>query len=202
MLRSEPIFLETYLSEADKLSEENFLAKYDHPFAVIPGVEITSLSKLYTSVGKKRQAEETSFSEYTNNSENAVILCMGLRPKHGLSFDRMTLGRSPDADIVVLDETVSNLHAELSWDSSHERCVLTDLHSRNRTQVGEQILQPGTNARLSSGMSFAIGNIRARFFAPRAFLSWLKNRSDVSATSGWSVGLSSEDSAYNYCRRT
>ena len=202
MLRSEPIFLDTYLSEAQKLSENEFLAKYDHPFAVIPGFEITSLSKLYASVGDKRLAEESRYSEYTNNSENAVVLCMGLRPKHGLSSDRMTLGRSPDADVVVLDETVSNLHAELSWDSSHERCVITDLHSRNRTQVGDQVLQPGANSRISSGMSFAVGNIRARFFAPRAFLSWLKNRSDAPTTSGWSVGLSSEDSTYNYCRRT
>lgn len=202
MLRADPIFLETYLRDAENLSEDEFLGRFDHPFAVIPGIEISSLNELYRSVGREQPSEVVREPKAGKDGEdNSVILCLGLRPKHGVSFDRMTVGRTADADIVILDDTVSKIHAEMSWDAYRERCVITDLGSRNGTTVAGQVVNSGANARVSSGMIISLGNIQARFFVPRAFLSWLKNRLGSSIDTNWLVGMGSEDSTYNSSRR-
>lgn len=199
MLREDPILLQSFLREVDELSEDEFLARHDHPFLVMQTVE---LSRLKTEIEAALPHEHKACALWaevapmtTSESNTTVIVCLGLRPKHGLSFDRMILGRAPEADIVVLDETVSKFHLEFSWDVLRERCVVTDLDSRNGTRIEEQAIAAGANARITSGASLNFGTLQTRFFTPRAFLSWLRNR----AVSGFEfnslIGLDSEQSA-------
>ena len=202
MLRPEPIFLETYLRDAESLSEDEFLAQFDHPFLLIPGIERNSLSQLYGAVSRESTTEQKPSGASGDDQDNTVILCLGMRPKYGLSFDRMTVGRASEADIVILDDTVSKFHAEFSWDATRERCVITDLNSRNGTRIAGEKLKAGANGKLSTGMVLSLGNIQARFFTPRAFLSWLRTRLGAGLDTSWLLGMGSEDSTYNSVRKT
>lgn len=63
----------------------------------------------------------------------------------------ITIGRSPEADLVILDEKASRLHCGIRlWDDDF---ILKDLHSRNGTFVNEQRvemtkLNPGDRVRI------------------------------------------------------
>lgn len=57
---------------------------------------------------------------------------------------RTTIGRHPDSDIVVGDESASRLHAEIHWIGDRDTPVLRDLGSTNGTFVNrERLSQPG-----------------------------------------------------------
>ena len=201
MLRTEPIFLQGFLREADELSEDDFLAKHDHPFLVVPGIEVSCLESVIGAALPQGQEPSAQWSSLSASGVGTVVVCLGLRPKDRLSMDRMTLGRAPEADIVILDDTVSKFHLEISWDAIRERCLLTDLNSRNGTRISDQVVPPGANGRISSGDTLKLGTVKARFFTSRAFLSWLRNRAVGSSPDvNWLIGLDSEHSAESYYR--
>ena len=190
MLRTSPILSNFFLQEAQELSEEEFLAKHDTPFFVIPGIDreafVSSLQRLSIDLAERSELEVPE--------QEHLIVCLALRPKYGPSMDRITLGRDPSADVVVLDDTISKFHAEISWDPAREKCRLTDNGSRNGTKVSNVRVTPGGSVNLSSGVTIALGNVQGRFFAPGAFLAWLKNRVGAGLDTSWLVDLSNEDS--------
>ena len=51
------------------------------------------------------------------------------------SVDELRVGRQPDCDLVVDDESVSKRHAVLRWDETAHRCTLQDQGSTNGTFV-------------------------------------------------------------------
>jgi hypothetical protein len=51
------------------------------------------------------------------------------------SEDELRVGRQPDCDLVIDDESVSKRHAVLRWDESKQRCTLQDEGSTNGTFV-------------------------------------------------------------------
>ena len=51
------------------------------------------------------------------------------------SVDELRIGRLPDCDLVIDDETVSKRHAVLRWNQTAQRCTLQDQGSTNGTFV-------------------------------------------------------------------
>ena len=51
------------------------------------------------------------------------------------SVDELRIGRLPDCDLVIDDETVSKRHAVLRWDQAAQRCTVQDQGSTNGTFV-------------------------------------------------------------------
>jgi|GEM_PF-2131037 len=190
MLRASSILIHSFLQDVEELSEDEFLAKHDTPFLVIPGVEreafVSSLQRLATELDEQSELEVPQ--------EDHLVICLALRPKYGPSMDRITMGRAPTADVVLLDDTVSKFHAELSWDPTHEKCRVTDNRSRNGTKVSDVRLTPGGSVTVSSGVTVALGNVQGKFFAPGAFLAWLKNRTGAGLGTSWLLDLPNEDS--------
>jgi hypothetical protein len=52
-------------------------------------------------------------------------------PMHGV--DALSVGRSPDNDLVLEHASASKRHALLRWDDTHVRCTIQDLGSTNGT---------------------------------------------------------------------
>ena len=196
MLRPSSILVNSFLQDVEELSEDDFLAKHDTPFLVIPGVEreafVSALQRLATELDEQSELEVPQ--------EDHLVVCLALRPKYGPSMDRITLGRAPTADVVLLDDTVSKFHAELSWDPSHEKCRVTDNGSRNGTKVSDVRVTPGASVNLSSGVTITLGNVQGKFFAPGAFLAWLRNRVEAGLGASWLVDLPSEESSLSASR--
>ncbi len=69
---------------------------------------------------------------------------------------RITLGRSPECDVVIADESVSRRHAALVQSSSG--LVIEDLGSRNQTKVGSIRLARGDATPLGIGVVAEIGH--------------------------------------------
>jgi hypothetical protein len=101
------------------------------------------------------------------------VLCLPMRPKPGGAPNRVSIGRSPDADVVLIDTSVSRFHAGLSWDTERGIATLADLGARNGTWVDGQRLPDHGEADLRSGVSLRFGAVTARFYAPRGFLAWV-----------------------------
>ncbi len=60
-----------------------------------------------------------------------------------LPTGRVSLGRKPDNDIVIADESASRLHAEIVQDSAADSLTIRDMNSTNGTYVNrERLVQP------------------------------------------------------------
>lgn len=176
MLRPDLAPLDVYLADAMLLEPEAFVARHPWPMLVIAEPDwskIAMLSRPDTLGPGSPLPALLELIDPGNRGASLDALCLTVRPLDGLSSDRITLGRSPDADVVLLDETISKLHAEISWDVRTGRTMLTDLGARNGTTV-EGVRLPTRGAiELASGALVTFGSLVTRAYSPRGFLSWL-----------------------------
>lgn len=98
-----------------------------------------------------------------NNSAAAVVLHIADRP--GPTFllnpDRdNTLGRSPDATIVVPDRLASRIHAVFRYDAQRDLWTLHDLGSRNGTSVNGAAV---TQVDMGDGATLRVGTTELIF---------------------------------------
>lgn len=178
MLRPDLAPLDAYLGDAASLTEAQFLGRYPWPVLVIPEPSQDVLSRI-----RRPETVIQDISAQTMTSEinlgpsmtgaSLDALCLFARPKRGPASNRVSIGRSPDADVVLLDESVSRFHAELSWGASKEQCVLTDLGAKNHTWLDEVQLAAHVRADLFSGAAVTFGSLGIRFYTPRDFLAWV-----------------------------
>ncbi|MFO0594336.1 MAG: FHA domain-containing protein [Myxococcaceae bacterium] len=83
-----------------------------------------------------------------------------------------TVGRSPDSDLVVEDESVSKHHARISWDANVRAAVIEDLGSSNGT------VHNGTPVRgqvaLYTGDELQFGTVRFCYLLTQVLYAQLK----------------------------
>ncbi len=80
----------------------------------------------------------------------------GETSKYHITEPLVTVGRSADNRLVLDDEQVSRHHAKLEW--SQGVLSITDLGSRNGTQVNNTKIGPGLALSLKDGDQIVIGN--------------------------------------------
>ncbi|MCK6552483.1 FHA domain-containing protein [Myxococcota bacterium] len=177
MLRKDLPPLDSYLADAMSLDPSEFLARYHWPMLVIPEPNPAVMAKITRpeTVIRDDPTLMASSDPTSPRMSGASLdaLCLEVRPKPGSSADRITLGRSPEADVVLIDETISRIHAELAWDRERERAMLTDHGGRNGTQVDGLRLPEHGRTVLVPGAVVAFGALVTRYYSPRAFLAWL-----------------------------
>jgi hypothetical protein len=85
---------------------------------------------------------------------------------------RVTVGRTPDNDIVIDDPSVSRLHA---WfELKRKRWQMTDAGSRNGTVI-EGVRVPGKKwVSLGTQANIGIGDVSVGFFNPEDFVAYLR----------------------------
>jgi hypothetical protein len=88
--------------------------------------------------------------------------------------DMITIGRSPENDIVLYNRLVSKSHAYLDLGSSDEAVHLVDTGSTNGTFVNNIELSPTANYQLADGDEISFGpETKVVYFSPKAFQSLL-----------------------------
>lgn len=94
----------------------------------------------------------------------ATIQILGIEEICPITLEQMGIGRAPDNEIVINDETVSIYHAMItvrpSGGESDEEYILEDLDSTNRTFVNNQEIR---SHKLRNGDIIRIGNTRLKF---------------------------------------
>jgi pSer/pThr/pTyr-binding forkhead associated (FHA) protein len=82
----------------------------------------------------------------------------------------ITIGRSPENDIVLYNRLVSKSHAYLDLGSSDEAVFLVDTGSTNGTFVNNSRLAPSGNYKLADGDEISFGpETKVVYFSPKAF---------------------------------
>jgi hypothetical protein len=193
MLRPDLAPLDAFLGDALSLEPAEFLERHPWPTLVIPEPDwetIRKLSRPETRVPGVNAPAFDAWLDPANSSSGASldVLCLPLRPLEGGDPNRITIGRAEDSDVILLDDTISKLHAEVSWDPRASRAVLTDLKSRNGTYVDGHRLSGHEQVELISGAVVAFGSLVTRFYLPQAFFSWLStgaSRAGASPSRGW-----------------
>jgi hypothetical protein len=167
MLRPDLVPLETYLADALGLDPASFLARHSTPMLVVPSPGPEALRAL-----RDREPGGT-VERPVPPAGSQEILCLPVRSRLGPTSNRVSLGRSPEADVVLLDESVSRFHAELVWGADPDRATLRDLGARNGTAVDGVPLGAGGKAEVESGATVCLGSMLLRYHAPASFLAWL-----------------------------
>lgn len=85
-----------------------------------------------------------------------------LAKKPGASFrDRITIGRTSNNDVVIVDHSVSRLHGYVR---QGEGWMFADAGSKNGSWLDDQRLEPRREAPLSTGAVLRLGDVVARFY--------------------------------------
>ena len=177
MLRPDLVTLETYLADALSLAPDRFLARYSTPMLVVPSPGPETLLSLRALVDLRRDDGGGTVERPAPAGPDAAgpleILCLPVASRLGTASNRVSLGRSPEADVVLLDESVSRFHAELVWGADLERAVVKDLGARNGTAVDGVPLPGNGRAEVAAGSMLCLGSMLLRYHSPASFLAWL-----------------------------
>ena len=88
----------------------------------------------------------------------------------------ITLGRTQNNDVVVVEPSVSRFHAFFQHNVASDIWYVVDAESHNGTYVHEDRLKPGKPGPLRDGTPVRFGGVRMRFFSPAAFELYLRDK--------------------------
>ena len=94
------------------------------------------------------------------------------RPRGGPS--EVTVGRSPECDIVLSEPTVSRMHARFRQEPHTGMWSVTDLESHNGTFQGGVLIVPGRPAPLFQRTSLRLGGVELLFLQTCAFEQYVR----------------------------
>jgi pSer/pThr/pTyr-binding forkhead associated (FHA) protein len=188
--------LHYYLRDIAEISPSQFLEHYDHPALLSwkePGQdEDTELQFGTLIVGQIEDQPEASFNGTA--SQLAGISVIEVRKRAGSTPSKMILvGRSPENDIVLVDKTISKLHAYFQKAADGETYELVDAGSTNLTRVNGQFLTPHKAHLLSNLDRIDFGPSNQLMYLTAAgfhdFLANLNRRKAQRADIRWPVTL-------------
>jgi diguanylate cyclase (GGDEF)-like protein len=104
--------------------------------------------------------------EEARGKASSLVMILGrpLGQQFVLDGNNMVIGRQPDCDICIADESISRTHAEISKDYDKKYSV-TDLDSTNGTYLNDRRIKPKERATLKDGDLLKVGNIILKFIA-------------------------------------
>jgi hypothetical protein len=104
--------------------------------------------------------------------EDADVEVYPLAKKPGASFpDRITIGRTPNNDIVIVDHSVSRFHAYVRFDGA--AWVLADAGSKNGSWLERSSLEARKERKLASKAVLRIGDVDLTFYVAKDLYSVL-----------------------------
>ena len=95
-------------------------------------------------------------------SRAVLVICNGgfEGMRYALSNEETLIGRNPNTDITLLDESISREHAIVIFDPDASTYTIEDLQSTNSTKVNGKRIR---SAELQDGDEIQIGRTRFRF---------------------------------------
>ena len=165
-------YVQSYLADSRNLGAEDFLAKHRDPVLVV------------LARGEEEEGEYVTYAGVTPEAMSAIAAGRRMPPAaevfpvkktcHEATFPGMiTIGRTINCDLVILDPKISKFHAYLVQDpKDRQRCLLADAGSRNGTFLNGTRLKARRLTELTSGDEVRIGSrLLLRFYQAEAFLA-------------------------------
>ncbi len=92
----------------------------------------------------------------------------------------VTVGRTPQNDVVLADNSISRFHAYFQLDPKSSKWKLVDAESRNGTWVGDLKLAANAPVLLEDQQRLRFGDVKLQLLAPESFLTLLRHKARAS----------------------
>ena len=113
---------------------------------------------------------EHGFSPHLKEDTDLEVYPLTKKP--GASFpDRITIGRTPNNDIVIVDHSVSRLHAYVRQDG--DKWIVADAGSKNGSWLDRSSLEARKERKLGSKAILRIGDVDLTFLVAKDLYSVL-----------------------------
>ncbi len=161
-------YLEVFL----EAGEEEFLARFNHPFLLFPEKHGPGGFTTYHT----RMANRDSGSKIAGSGkEIKQFRVLPPKSESGPAFPKKQLiGRSTDRDFSIDHSTVSKRHAFIIFDEEKNSFRMGDAGSTNGTFLNGQAVEAGDPVYLRDGNVVSFGDCDYLFFSPSAFLDLLR----------------------------
>lgn len=180
-----------YSTDRLRLTREAFLAKHSAPVLLhrweTGAVEVdsafttanVSMLEMPTKLEPGRPSDSLAvlgLSPRASSAHDVLVFPISKRLPGGALEDRVSVGRSKNADIQLPYRKVSKFHAYFTLSpavpvSAGRKCFLTDAGSTNGTYVNGRRLSSGRPAELNDRMLIHFSHYLFVFFSPALFYS-------------------------------
>jgi len=165
-----------YLIEAASLPLPEFTKQYPNGFLIEQSRHLFDkniIVKFDTDVMDDRNALE-ALQRDIGRKKTLDLRVIEISTK-SVPTGRISIGRSPDNDIVFHSKLVSKSHASLHIAPMQEYCYLIDMESTNGTFVNGHRLTPHKEYRLADGDEISFGpQTKVVYFSPEGFYKFLE----------------------------
>jgi len=168
--------LSYYLIEAASLPLPEFTRQYPNGFLIEQSRHLFDkniIVKFDTDVTNDRHSLEV-LQRDIGRKKTLDLRVIEINTKSPLS-GRISIGRSPNNDIVLHSKLVSKSHASLHVAPTQKCCYLVDVGSTNGTFINSQQLTPHQEYRLADGDEISFGpRTKVVYFSPEGFYRFLE----------------------------
>ncbi len=161
-----------FIMEAMDSSEEDFCRSFPDPFLLVEFEGAQAVGELDTAVEYHKKGLSDTVAGIPTGLErikdDKICTVKGASPTHAVS-----LGRSPENDIVLDYPRVSKRHAQIHKDTAG-LFVLKDTGSTNGTVVNSKKIPKGGSITLGNGDRLELGgDFVAIFYTPSGLFSYI-----------------------------
>lgn len=169
--------LAQYLATFEDLALSQFVAAYPNGFLVEKSERFLDKDVMFQFLTDVVEDEHVLEQLRQGTVRSAVLEARVIeitKRKDITEPDKITIGRSPDNDIVVYNKLASRKHAYLQLSSADQACFLVDAGSSNGTFLNNTQITPHEKYQLTDADEISIGpETKVLFFASKAFHAFL-----------------------------
>ena len=169
--------LAQYLASFEDLALSQFVAAYPNGFLVEKSERFLDKDVMFQFLTDVVEDEHVLEQLRQGTVRSAVLEARVIeiaKRKDKTELDKITIGRSPDNDIVVYNRLVSRKHAYLQLSREDQGCFLVDAGSSNGTFLNNAQITPHEKYQLTDADEISIGpETTVLFFASEAFHTFL-----------------------------
>ena len=166
-----------YLTTFEDLSWPEFLAAFPNGFLVEKSERFLDKNVMFQFLTDVVEDEQVLHQLQNGKVRTAVLGARVIeiaKRKDIAEPNMITIGRSPDNDIVVYNKMVSRRHAYLLLNHREKRCSLIDIGSSNGTFLNGSKITPHEEYRLTDADEISIGpQTKILYFSSKAFHTFL-----------------------------
>jgi hypothetical protein len=163
--------VQDYLDEFQRLGQEAFLARYDHPFLLYAeGHGPARFQSFHTRMADR---DEPRAGPGALGYRDHLVLAP-LTSGRGETPARMLVGRSPDRDFTIDHSSVSKRHAFIACEADKGAYRLGDAGSTNGTFLNGQPVESGMPVYVRDQSTVSFGDCDYLFFGPQGFVQLLQ----------------------------
>jgi hypothetical protein len=157
-------------SDARRISQEEFVRKYPHPFLAIT-VEVEDEEAEFRTIAASEPVLPSSIGRTSYEESLARVV---KRPGAN-NFSFITIGRAQNNDIIIGIKSVSKCHAVIQVTGAG--FTIADAGSKNGTFLNQEMLSPHKHVAVNSGDEVTLPpRVTARFLDPERAYAWLRER--------------------------